>query len=152
MMIMPDACFDDVTHVIQLALAPAFLLTGIASILNVMTGRLSRIIDRSRKLAEEPQKENIFLQKIYETEHSDLEIRRYLSGVAITASTFSALLVCLVIFVLFIKVIFALEIKWVVSGLFAASTISLLIGLTYFLREVHIATKAVRIPFPKNNK
>jgi len=40
----------DIGHAIQLALTPVFLLTGIAGILNVMAGRLSRIIDRGRQL------------------------------------------------------------------------------------------------------
>lgn len=144
-----DSYFNDVSHVIQLALAPAFLLTGIASILNVMTGRLSRIIDRGRALAEQPQQKDSALQKMYEIEHCNLEKRRYLASVAITACTFSALLVCLVIFVLFVKAMLGLNIKWVMSGLFAASMLSLLVGLTYFLREVHLATKTVRLSFPK---
>ena len=42
----------DVSHAIQLALAPVFLLTGIAGMLNVMAGRLARIIDRGRQLTE----------------------------------------------------------------------------------------------------
>ena len=49
--------FNDVAHAIQLALAPVFLLTGIAGILNVMAGRLARIIDRGRHLTETPARE-----------------------------------------------------------------------------------------------
>ena len=47
MILTPDSS-NDIASVIQLALAPAFLLTGIAGMLNVMAGRLSRIIDRGR--------------------------------------------------------------------------------------------------------
>lgn len=148
-MITPDTGLNDIGLVIQLSLAPAFLLTGIASILNVMTGRLSRIIDRGRKLAEESQQVNSTSGGMYEIENGNLERRRYLTSVAIAASTFSALLVCLVIFVLFVKVILGLEIKWVVSGLFAASTLSLVVGLTYFLREIQLSTKTVRISYSR---
>jgi hypothetical protein len=49
--------FDDVARAIQLALAPVFLLTGIAGLLNVMAGRLARIIDRGRYLTETPARE-----------------------------------------------------------------------------------------------
>ena len=42
----------DLPKAIQLALAPAFLMTGIGALLNVMTGRLARIIDRGRAFAE----------------------------------------------------------------------------------------------------
>ena len=44
---------DAIAHNIQLAVAPVFLLTGIASILNVLTNRLGRVIDRARKLEAE---------------------------------------------------------------------------------------------------
>lgn len=53
MMPMPEACSNDVAYAIPLA--PVFLLTGIAGMLNVMTGRLSRIIDRGRRLLEASQ-------------------------------------------------------------------------------------------------
>lgn len=154
MITIPEACTSDVTYAIQLALAPVFLLTGIAGILNVMTGRLARIIDRGRKLAEEPRYGNALAQGEHAQgehviERNNLEQRRHLASAAITASTFSAVLVCLVIIVLFVKVILGLEIAWVVGTLFTASTLSLLIGLTYFLREVHLATKTVRILLPQ---
>ena len=44
--------FSDVAvaHAVQLAVAPVFLLTGIAAILSVMTNRLGRVIDRARVL------------------------------------------------------------------------------------------------------
>lgn len=45
-----NAMDGGVTSAIQLALTPAFLLTGISSLLNVMTGRLSRIVERGRLL------------------------------------------------------------------------------------------------------
>lgn len=44
--------FDPIASAIQLALTPAFLLTGIAGLLNVMAGRLARVIDRGRAVNE----------------------------------------------------------------------------------------------------
>jgi len=37
-----------ISHAIQLAIAPVFLLTGIAGLLGVMANRLARVIDRAR--------------------------------------------------------------------------------------------------------
>jgi hypothetical protein len=51
-MLNPAVSIGDVSHAIQLALAPVFLLTGIAGILNVMAGRLARIIDLSMRAEE----------------------------------------------------------------------------------------------------
>ena len=133
--------FENVSEVIQLALAPAFLLTGIAGMLNVMTGRLSRIIDRGRLLADLPTKPD----PIISIERANLEKRRSLASAAITYCTLSALLVCLVIVVLFVKPLLGLEMNWLVGALFTISMVSLVMGLGYFLREVHRATKTVRI-------
>jgi MFS family permease len=40
----------DITHVIQLAVAPVFLLAGVGAIINVLAGRLARVIDRARAI------------------------------------------------------------------------------------------------------
>lgn len=144
-MALPIVDLNDVSHAIQLALAPVFLLTGIAGILNVMAGRLARIIDRGRQLVEaerppplEPQAMHIELQS--------LERRRHLASAAITACTLAALLVCMVIAAMFLEVLLSLQFKWLLGLLFTASTLALVVGLAFFLREVHLATQTVRIP------
>jgi hypothetical protein len=133
---------------IQLALAPAFLLTGVAALINVMTGRLARIIDRGKSLvkggslAGSPELASLF------AETRALEQRRHLTSVAITLITIAALLVCLVIAALFVEVMLEAELKWVISPLFAAAMLALVGGLAFFLREVHLAMQTVRIVGP----
>jgi len=143
-MIIAPAALNDVGHAIQLALAPVFLLTGIAGTLNVMTGRLARIIDRGRQIANRSPTEQD--EEEVATELLSLERRRSLASAAITATTFSALLVCMVVTALFLDVLLAVNLNLVVGTLFAGSSLALVIGLAYFLREVHLATKTVRIP------
>ena len=134
----------DLARVIQIALAPVFLLTGIAGLLSVMTGRLARIMDRARAFAEgqiqvPPQYLSV------ELERQTLEKRRHLTSVAITATTIAALLVCLVIAGLFLEVMLRIAFPWLTSALFAAAMLALVVGLAYFLREVHLAMHTVRI-------
>jgi hypothetical protein len=136
----------DVSHAIQLALAPVFLLTGIAGILNVMAGRLARIIDRGRQLTEQTAPDPLQVRETVQVELRSLERRRHLASSAITASTLSALLVCTVIAALFLEVLLQVEFKWLIGILFTGSTLALVVGLAYFLREVHLATQTVRIP------
>ena len=136
----------DVTHAIQLALAPVFLLTGIAGMLNVMASRLARVIDRGRQLAERRAATGHPFDDALEDELDSLERRRHVANAAITMCTASALLVCTVIATLFIEALLQLELRWLVGILFTGSTVALVIGLTYFLREVRLATKTVRIP------
>ncbi len=142
----PSADLGDLAHAIQLALAPVFLLTGIAGILNVMTGRLARIIDRGRYLTERELPPAMVASSAYRVELASLEFRRHLASSAIAASTLSALLVCVVIASLFVQVLLQVELRWVVGAMFTGSTLALVVGLGYFLREVHLATKTVRIP------
>jgi 1-aminocyclopropane-1-carboxylate deaminase/D-cysteine desulfhydrase-like pyridoxal-dependent ACC family enzyme len=143
---------DDVARAIQLALAPVFLLTGIAGLLNVMAGRLSRIIDRGRRLTENPTPHEQEHWKIVEVELQDLDHRRHLTSAAITACTLSALGICTVIAALFLEVLLQVELKWIVGLAFTASTLALVVSLAYFLREVHLATKTVRIPVTVRKK
>ena len=136
---------NDIGHAIQLALAPVFLLTGIAGILNVMAGRLARIIDRGRQLTEGAGERLVAKSARLDRELASLERRRHLASAAITACTLSALLVCTVIAALFLEVLLGLQFKWLLGVFFTASTVALVVGLAYFLREVHLATKTVRI-------
>ncbi len=127
---------SDVARAIQLALAPVFLLTGIAGLLNVMTGRLSRIIDRGRALTEPAAA----TPAACGDELHALERRRHITSIAITACTVAALLLCLVIVTLFVEAMLSAPLEWLVGPLFTASVLALVVGLAFFLREVHLAT------------
>lgn len=144
---MPDSdSLDSIAKAIQLALAPVFLLTGIAGMLNVMTNRLSRIIDRGRQLTEGRQPP-MPLPPL-DAEIQCLERRRHLTSVAITASTIAALLVCIVIAALFAEVLLNAHLKWFIGALFTLAMLVLVVGLAFFLREVHLAMKSLLIPKP----
>jgi hypothetical protein len=134
----------DIAHAIGLALAPVFLLSGIAAMLNVMSGRLSRIIDRGRLLTEGTLSTTIPSEKIA-LELRNLERRRRLASTAITACTLAALLVCTVIAMLFLEVLLKLHLKWLEGVLFTASTLAMVVGLALFLREIHLGAQTVRI-------
>lgn len=137
----PEA-ISDMAWAIQLALAPVFLLTGIAGLLNVMTGRLARIVDRVRQLSGDA----------VDPARRVLELRRHFSGIAITACTVAALLICIVIATLFVEVMLDAPLKWLVGGLFTAAMLALVVGLAYFLREVHLAMRATRVTPSETSK
>ncbi len=134
-----------IQQAIQLAIAPVFLLTGIASMLGVMANRLARIIDRARHFEEKwatlDEKELAAAKE----EVAHLERRRRLASWAINFSTFAALLVCMVIATLFFEEFFQTNLKWLAGVEFIAVMIALMGGLTCFLREVYVATHTVKI-------
>jgi mannose/fructose/N-acetylgalactosamine-specific phosphotransferase system component IIC len=144
-MFTANAPLGDVGHAIQLALAPVFLLTGIAGILNVMTGRLARVIDRGRRMTESPLPLDVDRLQLHQ-ELRNLERRRRLASWAINACTFAALLICMVIATLFAEALLELRLQWLAGLLFTGSTLALVVGLAAFLREVRLATLTVRIP------
>lgn len=139
---------NDIPQAIQLALAPAFLLTGIAGLLNVMMGRLARIIDRGRSLLEDDRRP-ADPGPLLEREIGHLDRRRRLASSAITACTLSALLVCLVIVALFVETLLGAPLTGLVGALFIVATLALAFGLACFLQEVHLATRTVTLPAPR---
>lgn len=138
---------DAIAHVIQLAVAPVFLLTGIGALLGVMMNRVSRIIDRARVL--EPQIGDIEAVPANPL-HGELRClgrRARLVNLAITLFVFAALLVCAVIVGLFVTAYYAWspDLTRVMGALFALAMTALIGGLLCFLREVYLATATLRI-------
>ncbi|WAR43999.1 DUF2721 domain-containing protein [Methylomonas rapida] len=125
---------------IQQAVAPVFLLTGIGSILAVLTNRLGRAIDRMRRLNE---MDSGSLGETGKREVRNLSKRTLWIRRAITLCTLSALCVCLSIASLFIAVQLAVDLSDVVAMLFIAAMLSLICGLASFLREIALATQSV---------
>ncbi|ABE50643.1 DUF2721 domain-containing protein [Methylobacillus flagellatus] len=137
MLPVPDVLnVANVANVIQLAVAPAFLLTGSGAMLGVMAGRLARVVDRFRELHESGGWDHA--QKSQEM-HRLLRRSRWIHR-AISLTSLAALLVCVVIATLFA----AAEVGWnpsrIVSLLFICAMGSLVFGLLCFLREIALST------------
>jgi Protein of unknown function (DUF2721) len=128
-----------VAHVIQLAVAPVFLLTGIGAILSVLSGRLGRVIDRYRVLDVMRGEE----RAARETEMGTLLRRARWIHLAITLCTICALLVCIVIAALFIGSELGKDSSTVIAVLFTGAMLAMIIGLMCFLREIAIATGTI---------
>ncbi len=137
---------DIIAHVIQLAIAPVFLLTGIGALLGVMTQRIARIIDRARTLEERMPAADESQANAAHAELRTLSHRLRLVNRAVSLCVIAALLICGVIGGLFITAYYAWspDLTRVVALVFAAALLSLIIGLLCFLREVYIATATLR--------
>jgi dolichol kinase len=140
---MADMAVVTVTQAIQQSVAPVFLLAGIAGILNVLTSRLSRIIDRSRALhlrldsASEDRKSPIQGELVTLTRRGRVVHR------AIAYGTGSALLVCLVIALLFVSAIMGWNNSVAIALLFILAMGFLIAALCGFLREIQLATRVM---------
>ena len=138
-----------IQQAIQLAIAPVFLLTGIAALLGVMTNRLARIIDRARDLENRATTLSEVALASARVELRNLERRRTLASWSINFCTCAALMVCFVIATLFFEEFLGAELRWLAGPLFVAAMMCLVGGLSCFLREVYLATHLGRIQHEK---
>ncbi len=134
-----------VASVIDIAVAPVFLLAGISGLLVVLTNRLGRTIDRSRSLqAAESEFMPDQHKKMIQKEMKALLRRIRFSYAAISMATLSAILVCLVVVALFLGSLLQLNVSAVVASLFIVCMIILSLAFSAFLFEVLISTRTLQ--------
>lgn len=134
-----------ITHNIQLAVAPVFLLSGIGAILNVLAARLGRAVDRARKVEGEIDTYDPVLRAAAIDELNVLDRRIGAAHRAIGMCTMSALFVCVLVAVIFISDFVTRGAATMVAVLFIGAMATLTVGLLLFLHEVRIATRSVRV-------
>ena len=127
-------------QVIQLAVAPVFLLTGVGAILNVLANRMARIIDRARPMEERLATVDEGTARDLHQRLKVLSRRASFINRAIGLCVLSGLLVSLVVAALFVSSSWRLDLALPISIAFVLALFSLAISLVYFLREVFIAT------------
>ena len=140
----------DISQLIQLVVAPVFLLAGIGAFINAFAGRVGRIFDRSRALETAfATTSDPLRQAAMRAELETLGRRAKLAYLGIALDILAALLVCLLIAIAFAAHFFGFNIKGVIGGLFIAAMLALIGGLIAFLREVFIAVQSLSIRFPR---
>ncbi len=141
-----SANVSTIAGAIQLAVAPVFLLSGIGALLAVMANRLSRVVDRFRVLSE--TENMLHFEKDREMDVL-LQRSRWVHW-AISLSAISELLICIVVAALFIGSELKSDPSRVISLLFIAAMLTLIIGLLCFLREIFLSTDTIKKTAPKN--
>ena len=132
-------------EIIQLAVAPVFLLAGLGAFLNVCAGRLARIVDRARTL--EPRilgsRGDEHDRLIREVRLLDRRIR--IVNLAIFFTVTAALLISAVVILLFSAFLTGLKFGTLIALLFIASMICTGLGFAIFLHETRLGTRSVRV-------
>jgi hypothetical protein len=136
----------DVGHVIQLAIAPVFLLTAVGAILNVLTGRLARAVDRRRLLVARLAQLDAAALESANAELYFLERRGRLIYTSIALAVICALLICLLIAVAFLDALVRDDFATLVAVLFMLAMLALIGSLGCFLREVFLGVNTARSP------
>ena len=139
-----------ISSLIQLSVAPVFLLAGVAGLLNVFTGRLTRIIDKVEKLDNfvnlQEKKDAQFIE-----DSKLIERRRFLimrmqnTNLALFFCTATGLMVALVILMMFFSALLNFDSSTFISILFILAMASLIVSLLLFLREIYFTTSFIKV-------
>jgi hypothetical protein len=141
----PETNVTTVAQIIQLAVAPVFLLAGVGAFLNVCALRLARIVDRARKLEPALIASRGGEHDRLRGEMRLLDRRIGIVNWAIFASVLSAVLTCSVVVLLFAAGLTGAHLGTAIALLFIASMISIAVGFSIFLVETRIASRSVRV-------
>jgi len=135
----------NVADIIQLALAPAFLLVGIGAMLQLFSGRLARVVDRSRDLAKEYEACPASDRKRIVREIRQLDQRMTVVNHSILMAVCGAITVGLVISLLFAMELAKLDLSGFVAGGFILAMTFITVGLMFFLQEVRLAERSIHL-------
>jgi hypothetical protein len=131
--------------IIQLAITPVILVSGMGALLIVLTNRMGRIVDRTRHLAEAVPAATGEARRHLEVQLDIMWARSLLIRRSVTAAGLSMLLSCLLIVALFVGALLDWPVREAVLLLFAASVLLLTASLVEFLRDIFMALRALRL-------
>jgi hypothetical protein len=136
---------EEIGEVVRTAVAPVFLLSGVGVSLTMLTSRLARVVDRARVLEQKESNTHERDLHLLDGALRTLEQRARLLGRAIALCTICALLVAMVVVTLFLGAFVHFRVSLIIATLFIVAMLSFIGGLLMFLREVFVATRALRI-------
>ncbi len=135
-----------IAHTIQLALAPVFVLVAISNLMNVLSTRLSRIVDRARILQSRHPQTSGRDHDIIVAEIRSIDRRIGLNNAAIRLLVASGLSVGLTVAILFLEELVSYPLERVAAAFFMVAIALLMWALTLILRETQVAAEMLRIP------
>ncbi|UKK84046.1 DUF2721 domain-containing protein [Sphingopyxis sp. BSN-002] len=135
-----------IAETIQLSVTPVFLLVATGSLLNVFTGRLARVVDRSRRLMELwAETEGAEHERVV-AELRVVDRRIDVINNSIAAAVACGIVVCLLVALLFTQAVAGFDLGLAAAWVFAVAMLLLLVSLVLFLIEVRLAIRTIHVP------
>ena len=141
----PDAGDVSLLRVLQFAISPVVLISAVGLMLLTLTNRFGRAIDRSRELGRELDRVDPGLRGPYREQLLVMVRRARWLRLSISLTGASLLSSCLMIFLMFLKVIAGWPVEWAILGTFGLDILALIGAIVYFLMELALALKALEI-------
>ena len=141
---MPVTSVNELIPVLQTAVGPMILISGVGLFLLTMTNRMGRVVDRSRLLKAQLPTADEAARAVIEAQLTVFLVRGRLLRAAITLISISALIAATLIIFLFFSALFQLRDAWLIGTLFVASMIGLCISLLLFIKDVNLSLEALK--------
>ena len=140
---MSNTSLTQLIPILQLAIGPVILISGVGLLLLTLTNRFGRLLDRSRLLNREKTPTELVkgVQAQIEILHRRAEILR----LSIILGATTVLLVAVLILVLFVAALFRLEAGWLIVAIFSTSQVSLIGSMLAFIRDMNLSLAAVKL-------
>jgi hypothetical protein len=131
--------------VIQMAITPVILISGMGALMITLTGRMARIVDRTRHLANQVREARGDERQHLWTQLDIMWKRARLIRLAVTLNGFSMLVSCFLIVAIFLDAIIVAGLARTMLALFAASIFLIVASLICFLRDIHVSLRALQL-------
>jgi hypothetical protein len=142
---MPSIPLSQLIPVLQVAIGPVILISGVGLLLLTLTNRFGRAVDRSRQIGRE-------MREATEAERGGLAgqveilfLRARVIRLSIIMAALSVLLASVLIIVLFLTALMRLEVGLAITMLFILCLTSLIVSLGAFIRDIQLSLKALRL-------
>jgi hypothetical protein len=142
---MPSTSVRELIPVLQVAIGPVILISGVGLLLLTLTNRFGRAVDRSRQLLREMRELGSADQQRFVGQVDVLYQRARLIRLSITMAAVSVLLASVLIILLFVTNWMKLEVAWLISLLFIGCMLSLIFCLGAFLRDINLSLAALKL-------
>jgi hypothetical protein len=141
---MNTTSFEQLVPILQLAIGPVILISGVGLLLLTLTNRFGRLLDRARSLNRDHPESPVVAAAV-RTQISILHRRASILRLSILLGAVTVLLVPVLILVLFISALLKLEAGWLIVAIFCLSQVSLFGSMLAFIRDMNLALEAVRL-------
>ena len=128
---------SQITHLVQMAMTPAFMLAGMGAVVSVLTGQLSRVVDRERRIEEI----SVTAQDMsaYRFEMKNLKKRCRLLILGLYVGALGWFCICGIILTIFASYIFSQDAynHLIISWLFTIAMLAIITAVSLLIAEVH---------------
>ena len=142
---MPTTQLSQLIPVLQTAVGPVILISGVGLLLLSLTNRFGRAVDRARQLLREQRAATGDDKLRLAGQVENLYERATLIQRAIVFSTISLLFAAVLIITLFVMALLKLELAMVISLLFICCLVSLIASLIAFIMDIRLSLLALKL-------